>query len=181
MIKFSSPAALSSRGCVLLGFGLEEGNLVRLLADQPIRVAGAELDVPGADFLIVGGASETQLKERLEKCLSLIPAVGEESVAALHLDGGLIVIPVPHAAGTLYLIGLHDESYRRLRRGQMLNFRARMQNARGELVAADGVNTSIEVLLFWGTDRHKMEAWFREAGLIGRDTRDTRTPESDQS
>ncbi len=175
MVKFTVPREYSSRGTTLVGLGLDEGNLERLLADKPIAIKGDSLDLKGVDIIIVAGADENHVKERLEAALEAMMPDAEGKVTALNLGGRLYVVAMPHPEGVVWFVGLSAESYRLLRDGHMLPFRARVQAEDGTLTDEGSCTTSVEVILFWGKDAESMEKPFHAAGLIGPNTKITRS------
>ncbi len=63
MIKFKTTG---KNGAVLLGFGLEEGNIERLKAGQPIYFQLDELGIEGHDVMIMYGKDQADITKQLE-------------------------------------------------------------------------------------------------------------------
>ena len=78
MIKFTA----SGEGRILIGFGLESGNLSRLQAGQPIRVALSELGFHGeigrVEILLFAGESHEALRRMVEPMISSDTVVHDE-------------------------------------------------------------------------------------------------------
>jgi hypothetical protein len=79
MVKFTA----SGNGITLIGLGLEDGNLERLKAGQPIRVRLSDLGFTGA-----AGAMQITIfygKTQAEMRAALAPFIGSETV--IHTEG----------------------------------------------------------------------------------------------
>lgn len=172
MIKFNA-GFQPERDAYLLGFGLSEANLVRLLEqNDPIVIHANTLGLPrsGSHFFIFAGENQKDIELRAKQFLNVITQTPQE-ITCLHVDNQFYVIPIVGNLGkTLFLIGLDSQSYTTLREGKILSFRARM---------VEGKGTNVEVMLFWGIDEHAIEVALREEGLISPQTTIVR-PEENQ-
>jgi len=63
MIKF---AGKKEDGKDLIGIGLSELNMNRLLEGKPIVIKGEEINFPDLEILIMGGANEAVIYKQLE-------------------------------------------------------------------------------------------------------------------
>lgn len=63
MIKFTAP---KPNGEVLIGLGLEEGNIERLKEGKPILFNMAELGFEGMECMIMYGKDQGDIKKQLE-------------------------------------------------------------------------------------------------------------------
>lgn len=143
MIKFNA-GFQTDRDAHLLGFGLSEMNLVRLLQNnEPIVIHAEDVGLPlnSVQFLLFAGENKEDIELRAKSLLDVIIAgQPEQEISCLHIDQQFFVIPVPGDLGKiLYLVGLDSQSYATLRDGKCLTFRARSAHPQG---------TNVEVLLF---------------------------------
>lgn len=54
-----------SDGRIVIVIGLSRANCDRLLADASIAFVGEEIDIPGFDFVVIGGENEEALRDVL--------------------------------------------------------------------------------------------------------------------
>lgn len=162
MIKFHA-GFIPKRQAHLVGFGLTEGNLQKLLEDKPIAVKSEELTLPppGAIFVIFGGKDKAEIEVRAKEAVEVITGNTQKRIACLHIQEQFYVIPLEGGDKMIYLIGLDDVSYRVLREGKPLTFRAR---------GVSGPTTNVEVMIFWGESEEAVMELFRKEGVIGLNT-----------
>lgn len=148
MFKFNA-GRIESRLSNLLGFGFSEENLVRLKLDDPILIKGSDLDVEGCDFVIFYSEGFESRFEKISKMLSL--PTPKDNIKVLHIDESFYLVPLSRNGQTIYVIGLNDISYEKLRSGSPLSFRMRIIEGEGD---------NIEVMMFWGQTEDSMKKQF---------------------
>ena len=129
-----------------IAFGLSEGNLKHLKHDAmsrdatgPIAVKGEDLKLENNNFVIF--AAERGPEEFKTQLIEMLEGRLEGNQPVMDLDGVFYVVPVLVGDDTVWFIGLHEVSFERLRKREVLTFRCRI---------IDGEGTNVEVNLFWG-------------------------------
>lgn len=163
MLKLSC-GYLPHRQAHVVGLGLTDGNLQRLLDNKPMRIVSEDLDLPapGVDFGIIAAVDQDGVKARLEEMLSPLDKSPDDPVrvTALVFDH-FCVMPMLHGESSrpVYIIALTEKSFEHLRQRKILTFRAR---------PLEGDATPVEVFLFWGATEEVLEENFYASGLIKR-------------
>jgi hypothetical protein len=130
-----------------IAFGLSEDNLTHLRHDPdaksptgPIAIKGDEIGLEeGNHFCIFAAEKDPEaFTSQFSKMLEPLRPTGE--VAVMNIDESFYVAPVPSEKGIVWFIGLHEVSYKKLRAGELLTFRARMIEGEGQ---------NVEVNIFW--------------------------------
>lgn len=166
MIKFSA-GYIQSRQATVIGLGLVEHNLNRMLGDNdPIYVKGSDLDIPepGADIMIVAAKDRAGVEKRITQAIeSLVGQIADQRIKVMHVGNMFYLTILSTRSGKmLFLITLDDCSYRALKNNQMLSFRSR---------TVEGQTTSVEVAIFYGKTNAMIEDSFYRHGLIGKSTK----------
>lgn len=165
MIKFNAGYVPLCQANVV-GFGLSEGNIKKLLDDDsPIQVTSEQLELhrgSGFAMFIFAAKDEDQLKHRLTAHLTKANRTGQKmqvAITVLRLDDGLVYL-FPLNLGSsrpVYVVGLVEKSFEVMRQKRMVTFRVRMN---------DPSTTNIQAIFFSGETEADMEEMFAGSGLI---------------
>ena len=131
-----------SQQSTVLAFGLEDANLEKLQEGKEIAFKGEDVEVRGADFAIF----YTQSKEKLQEDVSglLQGLIDDDSeISVMHMDNSFYLLVLDSGERSLYIVGLDDISYEKLKADEALTFRARTDDPRRE---------SITATILWGRD-----------------------------
>jgi len=146
-----------------IAFGLSEGNLERLKEDPsnsnptgPIVIKGKDLDLECANFVIFAAEQDPEkLKEQLAEMLE---GKVDNGQPVMNIQEALYVAPVSVGDDMIWFIGLHEVSFEKLRKGEILTFRARI---------IDGGGTNVEVNIFWGPTEKAMAEQLKNSARGG--------------
>lgn len=135
-----------------IAFGLSEGNLKRLKHDPananptgPIVIKGEDLKLENTNFVIF--AAEKDPEKLAEQLAEMLDGRVDGDQPVMNIDETFYVAPVTSGDNMVWFIGLHEVSFEKLRKEEVLTFRARM---------IDGEGTNVEVNIFWGKTEEKM-------------------------
>jgi hypothetical protein len=122
-----------------LAFGLSEGNLELLRSKGPIAIKGEEIGLEEGNHFCIFAAEQDPEKFQAQFTEMLQGQIdGEQPV--MNIEEAFWVAPVGQGEMLVWFIGLHEGSYKKLREGRLLTFRARL---------IEGAGQNIEVNIFW--------------------------------
>jgi hypothetical protein len=142
-----------------IALGLSEANLTRLQQKEPIFVSGESLMAQLPEyrrifhgnqvaFIIFNShAEQTQFEQDFKEVCERLTITPEGNISVLNIENNFFVTPVPIRDRMIYFIGLHETSYEKLRKGEILAFRSRFPLGQGQ---------SVEVTVFWGKTEEEM-------------------------
>ena len=140
MLKFSTgydPKLEANR----IVFVLSEGNLKLLTEKKPIFINGDELKLDNSKFIIIWSANQSEISNEISL---IIDKLGSKDQTVLHIDNTFYVLPLVRDEEILWIIGLDDVSFDKLRSNSVLHFRAR------------GDFSPIDLSIIWGETEEKM-------------------------
>ena len=122
MIRFGQR---SDGGSVMVvGLGLEEGNLTRMQHGSPVFVAGASVQTPGHDWVIMSAAGEEDLKQRLESLATGLLGDRDDHLACFRHED-FYLMPILAAGRLVHAIGLLAGDMDTLRSGGLITYSLR--------------------------------------------------------
>jgi len=144
---------IEDRMAILLGIGLEEANLTRMISGEPVAVRSNLIKVDGCNMMIFyAGTGPETFKTHFDKV-----AQGTELPSELKVihqtDQHYFLVPLVIDGKTLYCVGLTDQSIQNMRDGGFISYRMRIVEGEGD---------NYEVLIFSGKDAASMKEQFSD-------------------
>lgn len=161
MIKFSA-GFIESREAHLVGLGLTDDNLSKMLAGKPVYVQSKELELPEPGFVlgIIAAMSFEGIKRQVVEALEAKFGKTDEkvSVPCMNMADTYFLFPFVGEGGqAAYIVGFQQDRFEQFRRSGFPTFRVR---------SPEKDFTSVEVLMFWGHTEDTMEEMFAASGLL---------------
>ena len=164
MMKFSA-GFIEHREALLVGLGLTDDNLSKMLAGKPVYVESKELQLPEPGFVLGIIASMTfegikrQVLEALEALEARFGKTDDKvTIPCMNMADTYYLFPFVNGAGlAAYIVGFQQDRFEQFRRQGFPTFRVRSPQKEF---------TNVEVLMFWGHTEDTMEESFVAAGLL---------------
>jgi len=163
MIKFNA-GFVEKRNATLIGFGLTDDNLKKLIQGNPINIIGSDVGFTANELniCIFGAKNQKGIQSYIEKIAKHFKMPEDTSIQCFHLDKTLYFFPVIHNKRQLYFVGIDEQGATELKNGCLASFRVRF---------IEGEGTNIEVLMFFTRSEDIIEEQFFAKGFIDKNTK----------
>lgn len=161
MLKFNA-GYIEHREAHLVGLGLTDDNLSKMLAGKPVYVESKQLELPDPGFTlgIIAAMSFEGIKHQVVQAVEARFGKSSEKVTipCVNMQDTYYLFPFVNGDGqAAYIVGFQQDRFEQFRRQGFPTFRVR---------SPEKDFTNVEVLMFWGNTEDTMEEAFAAAGLL---------------